>query len=84
MVVDNADVVFNCELAKMYAVILCDSEVILSLSLRQYVVKHSHGQIAFGFSGCADGSLALQFFLQAPGLLRYLQNIDGSNTNEEE
>ena len=42
MVADNADVVFNYELAKMYAVILCDSEVILSLSLR-HLVKQSRG-----------------------------------------
>lgn len=65
MVVGNADIVFNYELAKMYAVILCDSEVIPSVSLR-HLVKHPHGQVPFGFSGCADGSLALQFSLHAP------------------
>lgn len=41
MVVDNADVVFNYELAKIYAAILCDSEVIPSLSLR-HLVKQVH------------------------------------------
>lgn len=70
-------------LQKMYAVILCDSEVIPSLSLRR-LVKHSCGQITFGFGGHADGSLALQFSLQASGLLCYLQNIDGSNANEKQ
>lgn len=44
MVVGNADIVFNYECAKMCAVILCDSEVIPSLSLR-HLVKHPHGQI---------------------------------------
>lgn len=34
MAVDNADVVLNYELAKMYAVIFCDCKVIPSLSLR--------------------------------------------------
>lgn len=71
MVVDKADVAFNYELADMYAVILCDSEVIPSLSLRHLVI-HSRGQITFGFGGRADGSLALQFSLQPPGLLCYL------------
>lgn len=41
MVVDNADVVFNRELAKIHVAILCDSKIILSLSLR-HLVKWVH------------------------------------------
>lgn len=70
-------------LQKTYAAILCDSEVIPSLSLR-HLVKHSCGQFTFGFGGHADRSLALQFSLKASGLLCYLQNIDGSNANEKQ
>lgn len=47
-------------------------------------MKHSCGQIIFGFSGHADGLLVLQFSLQAPDLLCYLDSTGESNTGEEE